>query len=286
MTKRILYFLLLALYAFLLINVMVLKNVPLLRVGHLMLNFGGTHEGTPNFMPFKTILPYLLGDKGWIIAGINLAGNILFLVPVGFLLPLVFNNMNWKIALISAVLSGFLIEGMQVLWQVGIFDIDDVILNGLGVMIGYGIFMGLSSLTHWMTPQQKTLTLASTLASLGILWVIAFSPIGLLPISLEPAPVNGLQGHPEKHERTNTLCCDLCGGTGGTGEIIERGEHTVTLKRKDGVLQHIKLGKETSIKTSAGPATESALKKGDHITVVIGLIKEDSMMASAILVCQ
>lgn len=106
-----------------------------------MLNFGGTDaNGRANFLPFKTIVPYLLGDGGWIIAGINLVGNIAPLVPIGFLAPFVCRNMTWKKSLVLAVASGLAIEGMQVLFHVGIFDIDDVLLNALGVMVGYWIF--------------------------------------------------------------------------------------------------------------------------------------------------
>ena len=90
MKQRILLIVFLIAYSALLIKVMVLKEVPLVRVGMLRLNFGGTLEGSPNFIPFTTIVTYLLGDKGWIIAGINLVGNIIFLVPLGFLLPFVF----------------------------------------------------------------------------------------------------------------------------------------------------------------------------------------------------
>ena len=61
-----------------------------------MLNFGGMHEGKANLLPFKTILPYLLGKKGLIIGGINLVGNIILLVPMGFLVLFVFRNITWK----------------------------------------------------------------------------------------------------------------------------------------------------------------------------------------------
>ena len=128
-------------YSAILIKVMVFKDVPTIRIGSLMLNFGGTDAGHPaNFVPFKTILPYLLGEKGLIIAGINLVGNIALLVPIGFFAPFVYRNMTWRKSLALAVAAGLVIEGMQVVFRVGIFDIDDVILNGLGVMIGYWAF--------------------------------------------------------------------------------------------------------------------------------------------------
>lgn len=140
MQKRVVALIAFIAYSALLIKVMVFKDIPLIRIGHLMLNFGGTDaNGQANFIPFKTILPYLLGYKGWIIAGINLVGNVGLLVPIGFIAPFIFRNMTWKQSLILAVVSGLAIEGMQVLFQVGIFDIDDVILNALGVIIGYWV---------------------------------------------------------------------------------------------------------------------------------------------------
>ena len=141
MNKRSLSALLLLAYGFLLFQLMVLKDVPLIRIGSLMLNFGGTQEGPPNLVPFKTIGPYLLGKKGLIIAGINLLGNIVLLVPAGILIPLAFRGVSWSRTILLAFAAGTFIEGMQVVLHVGIFDIDDVILNGLGVIAGYGMYV-------------------------------------------------------------------------------------------------------------------------------------------------
>ena len=141
MRTRLLSIIILIAYSAILIKVMVFKDLPTIRIGHLMLNFAGTDAGhAPNFVPFTTIVPYLLGYKGLIIAGVNIVGNIALLVPLGFLFPLVFRN-TWKKSLALAVASGLVIEVMQVVLRVGIFDIDDVILNALGVMIGYGAFV-------------------------------------------------------------------------------------------------------------------------------------------------
>ncbi len=136
--KRLLVVVILIAYSAILIKVMVFKEMPLIRIGHLMINFGGSqHEGPANLVPFKTILPYLFGKKGWMIGLVSLVGNIVLLVPVGLLVPFVYRNITWKKALAIAFAAGLIIEGMQAILHVGIFDIDDIILNGLGVMIGY-----------------------------------------------------------------------------------------------------------------------------------------------------
>ena len=141
MKKRLLPSILLLAYSIILVKVMVLKDVPMIRMGPVMLNFGGTQVGDPNFVPFKTILPYLLGEYGFLIGALNIVGNIAFLVPIGFMLPFVFARIGWKKSLVLAILSGMFIELTQVVLHVGIFDIDDVILNGLGVMVGFWMYL-------------------------------------------------------------------------------------------------------------------------------------------------
>ena len=68
MKKRLLPSILLLAYGAILVKVMVLKDVPMIRIGPVMLNFGGTQVGDPNYIPFKTILPYLLGDREYCVS--------------------------------------------------------------------------------------------------------------------------------------------------------------------------------------------------------------------------
>ena len=143
MKTRNIFALVLVAYSALVLNVLVFKNLPVIRIGHMHFKFGGTREGAANLVPFRSILPYLLGKRGSLIGAVNLIGNIVALMPVGLLLPFIFRSMSWKKALIVAVGSGLGIELMQEIFRVGIFDIDDVILNALGLMLGYrmsGVF--------------------------------------------------------------------------------------------------------------------------------------------------
>ena len=141
MPKRLIPTLVLIAYSALLIKLLILKDVSF-RIGHLMFDFTGHATGPANLVPFKTILPYLLGEKGQVIAAFNLFGNIVLLIPLGFIIPFIFPNLTWKKSLIVAIVVPFVIEITQVMLRVRIFDIDDVILNGLGVMIGYWMFVG------------------------------------------------------------------------------------------------------------------------------------------------
>lgn len=114
-----------------------------------MFNFGGADaNGQANFVPFATILPYLHGRNGLIIAAANIVGNIGLLVPVGLLLPPVNRNITLIKVFAIAAVSCLCIETAQVVLNTGIFDIDDVILNALGVVLGYWLYKRIGTLLN------------------------------------------------------------------------------------------------------------------------------------------
>ena len=280
MKKRLISAIILIAYSVTLIKVMVFKDLPVIRIGSLMLNFGGTQEGPANLVPFKTILPYLLGEKGFIIAAINLLGNIVLLVPIGFLVPFVYRNMIWKITLALAVAAGFVIEGMQVLLHVGIFDIDDVMLNALGVMIGYWAF---AILARWVQSGKYKTIIISTIIIIApaVAVLYAVYPKGQQPVNSVRGADQGQFDRFDNGEGGISPGVDPCNGTGGTGQIVSVGHNTITIKRGDGNNQIIKLTDQTKIRTSVGPASESDLKKGNRVTVVI----DGSETATIVLIC-
>ncbi len=69
---------------------------------------------------------------------LNIVGNIVAFVPCGYLLPRIVKHES---RLIGTVLIGFLIsfiiESAQYVFRVGSFDVDDLLLNTLGVLLGY-----------------------------------------------------------------------------------------------------------------------------------------------------
>lgn len=284
MKRRLLFLVFLVAYCLFLVNVMVFKNLPTIRIGYLMLNFSGTHEAPPNFVPFRTILPYLLGHKGLIIAGINIIGNIILLVPIGFLIPYLLKKMNWKKAILLAILSGLVIEGLQTVLHVGIFDIDDVILNGLGFMIGFWKFLIFPRFWNLLRTSKLFLTCLIIVFLIAVYFVFSFFRNGSEPI---PPSYHFRNEKLDHLENTNNAASenDLCSGTGGTGQIIGKANHAITIKRKDGIEEVIHLSGKTSIKNSSGNITEEDLKMGNRVTVVVGLIPEDPQAASLVLVC-
>ena len=88
-----------------------------------------------NMTPLWSWKSAFLGKRRGILMVIE---NILLLMPFGFLLPLIDRN-RWKMC--HTVLIGFLfslgIELCQLLLKRGQFELDDLVNNTLGVIIGY-----------------------------------------------------------------------------------------------------------------------------------------------------
>lgn len=126
MKKKYLY-IILALYLILILKLIVFKYPP-----GVTFNFSGA-----NFVPFKTILMYLAGEPTWNVAMRNLLGNIVVFIPLGLVIAALYNKMKWRRALFVSLLIGVMLESLQVIFRSGIMDIDDVILNSLGVFVGY-----------------------------------------------------------------------------------------------------------------------------------------------------
>ena len=96
-----------------------------------------------NLYPFKTIFSYIIeyNSNNTTPFIINIIGNIVVFIPFGFLFPITFHKqLNRLDKLLFASSTGILIiEILQLLFKLGVFDIDDIILNTIGVVIGFVI---------------------------------------------------------------------------------------------------------------------------------------------------
>lgn len=66
--------------------------------------------------------------------------NVIVFIPVGLMMGLAYREANWKRVLVVGASLSFSIELLQLLFKKGCFEIDDILHNTLGCIIGYGIF--------------------------------------------------------------------------------------------------------------------------------------------------
>ena len=93
-----------------------------------------------NFIPFKEIMRYKITDPLFIR---NIIGNIVLFIPFGYIvadvLKMACNKTNFIVCTIYVLLTSLSIEAIQ--YFIGrTFDIDDIILNFAGGILGYILF--------------------------------------------------------------------------------------------------------------------------------------------------
>ncbi|MEK5032678.1 VanZ family protein [Paenibacillus sp. FSL R7-0302] len=95
-----------------------------------------------NLEPLRTVRLYFDMTNGLSYANrlVNLLGNVAVFAPFGILLPLVVTGYRSfiRLTLLSA-LGIMVLELLQMLLHVGSLDIDDLLLNLLGVWTGYAL---------------------------------------------------------------------------------------------------------------------------------------------------
>ena len=75
----------------------------------------------------------------------NVMGNIILFIPYGFLASYLLNNKKFSVITILTVIASLTIETVQ--YYIGrVFDIDDIILNVIGGIVGFLVFIGLDAI--------------------------------------------------------------------------------------------------------------------------------------------
>jgi len=117
--------------------------------------------------------------------------NIIMTVPLGVLLPLLHRRFQ---KLVCVIATGFLIilsiEFIQLITTFGIFDVDDIFNNIIGLLIGFGVTMGIFIFTEKkMCSKLIILKYFSPLILTVLMFVVIFvyynyKDLGNLPISI------------------------------------------------------------------------------------------------------
>lgn len=113
---------------------------------YLVLLLGGTllnreigDEYLIEWVPFWSYADLL---KEWSESlAIQIIYNVLVFVPWGILIPAVFAaKRRFRFVVLSAASVSLLIEVLQLVFKLGLFEFDDVFHNTLGAVIGYGVW--------------------------------------------------------------------------------------------------------------------------------------------------
>ena len=77
----------------------------------------------------------------WRLFLINVVGNVCVFVPFGWFLPVLFKKcQKWFLILLFSLELSLAVEVVQLITKVGCFDVDDLLLNTIGGILGYLIY--------------------------------------------------------------------------------------------------------------------------------------------------
>ncbi len=96
-----------------------------------------------NLKPFEEIGRFIKYRNAFTLEFflVNMVGNVVAFMPFGFFLPIISGKFEkFYLAIFLTAFFSLMIESLQLATRVGSFDVDDIILNTTGGLLGYIIF--------------------------------------------------------------------------------------------------------------------------------------------------
>ena len=121
-----------------------------------------------NIIPFREITRYEIGSTLFFY---NVIGNIALFIPFGYFMSDKLKAKRTKhIIIISAIIS---LTAELIQYKIGrAFDIDDVLLNATGSIIGFFAYAGIQQIKHHLPTTLQNKYFYNTLAIIIILMII------------------------------------------------------------------------------------------------------------------
>lgn len=91
-----------------------------------------------SIIPFRTIFACFSNLTSASI--IHFLGSLFCFIPLGIFISSIFKHLKDRTILLLLFIVCFVLEVLQLISRVGIFDIDDIILHSLGAILGYWLY--------------------------------------------------------------------------------------------------------------------------------------------------
>lgn len=96
-----------------------------------------------NLVPLKEITRYFRYYRtlGMPLFLINIVGNMVAFMPFGFFLPIISRrSRKWYNTVSFGLIFSLILETLQLIFKVGSFDVDDMLLNTVGAGLGFLVY--------------------------------------------------------------------------------------------------------------------------------------------------
>jgi len=150
-------------YILFLIKLLFLSRVSLFD----LFNNQRTLDRSINLIPFYSIKEYIYSNSATIkrFAFSNVVGNIVIFIPLGTYLSLFKKNKRVIANLLFILIVSLFVEIIQGLLGIGASDIDDIILNSFGGLVG---ILGYKFLLLILRDEKKVRVTITILSAIGL----------------------------------------------------------------------------------------------------------------------
>jgi len=136
-----------------------------------VVTFQDINYGVNNFIPFREIFRYTIGSSKFIK---NIIGNIALFIPFGFFSSYYLRHKKMITPVVLALVTSTTIEIVQ--YYIGrVFDIDDIILNVIGGILGFLLYVGFDAISNRLPKFMKSDAFLNLLIIIIITLLIAYS---------------------------------------------------------------------------------------------------------------
>ena len=150
----------------------------LLLLYYLLLGTENAASGM-NFIPFKEITRYSIGSRAFFY---NIIGNIVLFIPFGYFVSDYLKAKKTHQILIPSIIISLTAELIQ--YKIGrAFDVDDIILNVLGAILGFMCYISIRAIknhlpnllrSNWFYNLLAIIVIIIMIFLFGNIWGLSF----------------------------------------------------------------------------------------------------------------
>ncbi|CAM4445960.1 VanZ family protein [Paenibacillus macerans] len=174
------FYLMFTVYTVFMLKIILFKTIPLSA----MLRGNFLPFRSLNVIPFRTIMEYFTSDAiefDRVLA--NIGGNIAIFIPLGMFAAFMAGRKPLRLQVLWLLAISFSLEVIQYILALGSSDIDDILLNVTGGIIGIGLVVQLRKMTRSGNALLRAMAGAYLLMGICGFAAVAWGDPGLLPFT-------------------------------------------------------------------------------------------------------
>ncbi|MCM3703312.1 VanZ family protein [Paenibacillus macerans] len=174
------FYLMFTVYTVFMIKIILFKTIPLSA----MLRGNFLPFRSLNVIPFRTIMEYFTNEAiefDRVLS--NIGGNIAIFIPLGMFAAFMAERKPLRLQVLWLLVISFSLEVIQFILALGSSDIDDILLNVAGGIIGIGLVVRLRKMTRSGNALLRAMVGAYLLMGICGFAAVAWVDPGLLPFT-------------------------------------------------------------------------------------------------------